>query len=330
MKRLPVITTSQVKCFQRCQRLHWYKYILGYRAVERAHPLDFGTLVHVGLENWWLTAGDLAKALEAMTAKHAGTAALNEYDLIRAGVMLEGYHARWIDEPITVLSVEHEFRVPIRLNGAEHHVELVGKFDALCVIDGRVFVPEHKSKSDKVDTVSYFEALRSDMQVSNYLIASEELGYAAGGALYDVLVKPGEPRMATPPESRKYTKEGKLYARQRDQDEAPEEYRARLLEEIAEHPEDFYQRATVVRFESEIEDARADLWHVADAIWASYSRSFHPRSPGACRDYARACEFWGPCWEGELPEESERFRKLDSPHEELSMLTETNNPKETP
>jgi PD-(D/E)XK nuclease superfamily len=321
MRRLPVVTTSQVKCFQRCQRLHWFQYILGYRPVERAHALDFGTLVHVGLEAWWASAGDLDKALRVLAEAHSKADGLSEYDLARASVMLEGYHARWAEEPITVLSVEHEFRVPIRLDGNEHHIELVGKFDAICEIGGRVYIPEHKSKSEKVDALAYFEALRSDMQVSNYLIAASELGHRPGGALYDVLVKPGEPRLATPVESRKYTKEGKLYARQRDGDEGIDEYRARLFEMLAERPEDFYQRATVVRFDEEIDAARADLWHIADAIWASYSRSFHPRSPGACRDYARPCEFAPVCWEGASLEDSTRYRKLDNPHEELSHAT---------
>jgi hypothetical protein len=321
MRRLPVITTSQVKCFQRCQRLHWFQYDLGYRAIERAHALDFGTLVHVGLETWWATAGDLSQALSSMLHAHGATESLGQYDAARAGVMLEGYHARWAEEPITVLSVEHEFRVPIRWDGREHHVDLVGKFDAICEIDGRVYIPEHKSKSEKVDAVAYFEALRSDMQVSNYLIAAAELGHAPGGALYDVLVKPGEAKLATPVENRKYTKEGKLYARQRDADENVDEYRARLFEDIAERPEDFYQRATVVRFDHEIEAARADLWHLADAIWASYSRSFHPRSPGACRDYSRPCDFAPVCWEGASLEDSTRYRKLNNPHEELSHAT---------
>lgn len=318
IRRLPVITTSQVKCFQRCQRLHELKYILGYKPIQRAHALDFGTLVHKGLETWWATAGQLALASAAMAAEHAGSETLSGYDLIRADVMLAGYHARWIDESITVLSVEHEFRVPIWHDGREHHVELVGKFDALCEIDGRAYVPEHKTRSDKVDSTSYFEALRSDMQVSNYLIAAEALGYEPGGALYDVLVKPGEPKLATPEESRKYTKAGVLYAKQRDRDEEPEEYRARLLEDIAEHPEEYYQRATVVRFDTELDAARADLWALADAIWASYSRAFHPRSPGACRDFARPCEFAPVCWEGASLKDSEKYEQLENPHQEIS------------
>src|SRR6185312_4055469 len=254
MKRLPVITTSQVKCFQRCRRLHFFKYILGYRATERAHALDFGTLVHKGLEIYWSTGGDIDAAIAAMTAEHANSELMNGYDLIRAEVMMQGYHARWGSEPITVVAVEHEFRVPIRHDGNEHHVELVGKFDALCEIDGRVYVPEHKTKSDKVDSVSYFEALRADMQVSNYLIAAEELGHRAGGALYDVLVKPDVHKLATPVEARKYRKgDGGLYANQRAEDEPPEEYRSRLFEDLAGHPDDYFQRATVVRFDTEID-----------------------------------------------------------------------------
>lgn len=318
MRHLPIITTSEAKCFQQCQRKHHIRYTLGYKPIERAQPLEFGTLTHAGLEAWWATAGDMATVADALSTTHAASK-LDALDLVRADVMLSGYHARWIDEPITVLSVEHEFRLPIHHpDGRAHHMDLVGKFDALCTIDGRAYVPEHKTKSAKVDSDGYFEQLRADMQVSNYLIAATELGYEPGGALYDVLVKPDDPKRATPEESRKYTKEGKLYAKQRDRDESAEEYRERLTADICAAPNEFYQRATVVRTDAELDNARRDLWELAEAVYQAPSRAYHPRSPDACRSFGRACSYWGACWGGESLEDSGRYVKLSNVYEEIS------------
>lgn len=320
-RHLPIVTTSEIKTFQRCQRLHHYKYTLAYKPVERPHPLEFGTLVHAGLEAWWATAGDLEKVFEALKTEHEKSD-LDSLDLVRADVMMCGYHARWLDEPITVLAVEHEFKVPIRHpDGRTHHVELVGKFDALCEIDGLVFVPEHKTKSQAVETSGYFEQLRADLQVSNYLIAATEMGHSPGGALYDVLVKPDEPKRATPVESRRYRKDGGLYAAQRDRDESATEYRERLLEEMTTKPTEYYQRAPVVRTNTELDEARLDLWETASAVYSAPSESHHPRSPDACRAYGRACSFWGVCWGGESLEDSGKYVKLSNPYQEISDAT---------
>lgn len=315
MKHLPIITTSEIQCFQRCQRLHEYKYVLGYRSPEKPQALGFGTVVHAGLEGWWATGGRHDQASRMMGLAHQESG-LGKYDWIRADVMLTGYHHRWLDEPITVLGVEQEFCVPIRHPmGAVHAIKLAGKWDAICLIDERVYFPEHKTKSEKIDTDGYFAALRGNLQVSNYLIAATELGYEPGGALYDVLVKPPEAKLATPEENRRYTKAGALYANQRAEDEDPEAYRERLVALISAAPDDYYQRATVLRLEHELTAARLDLWHLAEAIGAH--RQHSPRNPEACRGFGRVCEFFEVCFGG-ANLESSGFVKLENPHQELS------------
>jgi hypothetical protein len=299
--------------------MHHYKYVLGYRPLERPHALDFGTLVHVGLETWWATAGDIALAGAALAAKHS-EGQLDEYDLIRADVMLAGYHARWLDEPITVLGVEQEFSVPIRHPaGGTHQLRLAGKWDAICEVDGRVYFPEHKTKSEKVDSSQYFALLRGNLQVSNYLLAALESGHAPGGALYDVLVKLPEALRATPAEDRKYRKDGGLYARQRETDEDPNSYRDRLTDLVCASPDDYYQRAVVKRLEHELDDARLDLWHLADAVLRT--GPYAPRNPEACRGFGRLCEYFEVCFGGASLEDSTMYEHVDNPHQELSHAT---------
>lgn len=311
-----IVTTSEIRCFNRCQRLHYYKYVLGYRPTQREHALEFGSLVHTGLETWWATAGDLGRASQAMAKSHANSM-LDGYDLVRADVMLAGYHARWVDEPIEVVAVEHEFCVPIQHpDGRQHLAVLGGKVDAVCRSKGSVYVPEHKTAS--AYDVGYMEQLRGDDQISNYLIALEHEGYAPGGALYDVLVKLPEHYRATPEENRRYRKDGALYAKQRAEDESPDEYRERLLSLIEQDPDAYYHRAIVGRTTEDLDEARLDMWHLANAIIHARTADYHPRSPKACRMYGRTCAFFEVCFGGAPLEDSTRFTKLDNTHQELS------------
>ena len=50
---LKLLTNSRVKSFRRCQRHHYYSYVLGAKPVETAAPLEFGTTGHLGLEWFW-------------------------------------------------------------------------------------------------------------------------------------------------------------------------------------------------------------------------------------------------------------------------------------
>jgi hypothetical protein len=49
-----LITTSRMKAFNACRRLHHYAYILGYRPLVDRESAEFGSIFHKGLEAWWL------------------------------------------------------------------------------------------------------------------------------------------------------------------------------------------------------------------------------------------------------------------------------------
>ncbi len=73
--RLPLLTNSELSAYRACTRLHHYRYDLGVRALEDAENARFGTLVHRGLEGWWLgrkaglnERGCIDVALERMLA----------------------------------------------------------------------------------------------------------------------------------------------------------------------------------------------------------------------------------------------------------------------
>lgn len=50
-----ILTHSRLKCFQTCRRKHYYRYKLGIQRVnhQTSEALQFGTIMHKGLEAWW-------------------------------------------------------------------------------------------------------------------------------------------------------------------------------------------------------------------------------------------------------------------------------------
>lgn len=335
---LPIITNSEQKTFRRCAREHHYGYELGIRPIDEAEALRFGSLVHVGLEAWWRAlyalqqadaAGDseahLPTPLEAAIDAMAPEAA-DEYDMARAGVMMQGYDARWSDDEYEVLEIEVEFRAPLlnpATNAASRTFELAGKLDAIVRRrrDGMILIVEHKTSSEDIGVGSqYWARLQIDSQISIYFAGARSLGYDPGGCLYDVLAKPGlKPLRATPEESRKYTKRGDLYANQRAEDETPNEYRERLVAKVIEDPDRFYQRGEVVRLESEEREAAFDVWQTARSMREAQLARRYPRNPESCVRYGRVCSYFGVCTGVSSLEDAGRFERVENVHQELSV-----------
>jgi hypothetical protein len=340
---LPILSASRLKDARACQRLHHYRYGLGYRPAEDATTLRFGTLIHAGLEAWWrATDGALEAALDAM----AGEA--DPFERAKAEALLVGYDARWGDERsrYEVVSVETEFRAPLvnpETGRPSQTWQLGGKIDALAheVGTGRRCVVEHKTASEDIGVgTDYWRRLRMDGQVSTYYAGAAALGFPADFCLYDVLKKPAQRPNAIPvldedgvkivvdqTGQRVSTKDGKKWRQTADsaegfilqtRPETPEEFRARLLEVIAADPNGFYSRGEVVRLDGEVAEAVFDIWQIGQQLREADRLHRYPRNPGACLQYGRTCAFIGVCSGEASLDDPSLFKKLDTPHPELA------------
>ena len=276
--RLPLLTASSAKTFRRCAREYRNRYELGrVRRKTTAGPQSFGTLVHAGLEAWWRAIGDFTLPVvfdEAIFAMRAAAAQSEQetpaVDLIRAEELLRGYHARWAEKSqldYEVLSVEQTFIAPLvnpDTNAPSRTFQRAGKLDVIVRerLTERVLVIEHKTSSEPLDVGSdYWRQLILDSQVSTYLEGGAALGVQPAACLYDVLGKPAlRPATATPIESRKFKKDGTLYANQRLEDEPLESFRDRFRTHVFENLERYFKRAEVVRLEDEVAEAMFDDW----------------------------------------------------------------------
>lgn len=324
-----LLTSSRLRCFRECARKHELMYVQGWRAARESEALRFGTLIHRGLEAYWqaMTA-DISDPGAAALAVIEAVAA-DPFERVRAEEMLRSYARMWLDtdsEDYEVLGVEQEFRAPL-LNpetwAASKTWTLAGKIDAIVRrrSDGRVLVIEHKTAGEDVsgDESAYWARLAIDPQCSVYVVGAEALGHKVDEILYDVLMKPRQrPKLATPVDERKFTKDGRLYATQREFDEMPDEYRVRVREALDERPDLGCVRKPVPRAESQIKDFLADAWMQAGMMRDCARLGRAPRNADACHRFG-VCPMWTICSTGANPAEMPtEYVKVENVHQELT------------
>ena len=137
---MELLTISRSKSARRCWRHHYNAYELGRVPIKTGEALFFGTLFHVGLEQWWLCWQDTAwrnspqgvtpdwpqgvgqnwslkMAITAMQAKFAASddADASPFDLVKAEELMRGYHFRWVPAmaDIEIIAVESQFEMPL-------------------------------------------------------------------------------------------------------------------------------------------------------------------------------------------------------------------------
>lgn len=324
-----LITNSRTSAFLTCQRLHQIQYVQGYRALG-SEEMEFGSLMHAGLEAWWLAykngSNALSDALTAMEGYAQKCEVLDESGFVKARVMMLAYDVRWSDEmaDFEVLAVEKEFQTPLPTpKGKEAKgLKIAGKIDVLVrrISTNQVLMVEHKtSGADLSPGSTYWQRLRTNSQISMYHEGAKALGYTLDGCLYDVIVRPGQKMLkATPEESRKYVaKTGALYANQRAEDETLEDFEKRVTEVVAEDPNRYFARADIVRFESELIESRLDVYFVGVQIRDQIRTGVAPRNTNACQRFGHDCDFLPVCGGFGTLDDETRYKKLNVVHPEL-------------
>ena len=330
-----LLTNSGMTCAKACLKRYFFTYVLGLRPVRESGALGFGRNFHGGAEAFSNTAeGDFDGAvLEAIQVATAGYDVVPEWvtDLLdwtvqRATLerLLHAYFLRYRDDGLKVISVERQFELPL-VNpdtGAESKTfRLAGKIDRIVQLpDGRLAVLETKTTSSSLDDGSdYWARLRLDSQISLYVYAARQLGFDVATVLYDVVRKPeiGVLR-ATPAEKRKFTKEGRLYANQRDKDETPAEFAERLSADIASRPDFYFARREIPRLDSDLAEAQAERWQQAQLLRDCQRLKRWFRNTGACLHPYR-CPYTEICFTGAKPEQSLPlgFVRIENVHPEL-------------
>lgn len=333
-----VLTHSRMQCAKTCPRRHYFQYELGVRRDTTSTPLRIGSAFHLGRD---LRAKGHTRE-EAIDIAIAGYEVLPKWatddDLVRewmyeretVACLLNGYFWWWEEgghEPdITIIELvesEKAFELPIRnpeTGAASTMFRVAGKRDAIAKFaDGRIKVLETKTTGDDVTPGSdYWLRLRLDQQISLYMLSAQEDGIDVESVVYDVVKKPTiKPYKATAAESKKYTKDGKLYANMRENAESPAEWRERLTSDIQERPQYYFARREIPRLPSDLDTFRLELWQQAASIREARKSGRWFRNTGACISPYR-CDYLDICHnEIDVTEPPPGFVRVLNIHPEL-------------
>ncbi len=345
-----LLTNSRLKTARACARLHQFMYLLGYRPTEDRAELAFGDLLHKALEAWWLAVKAAlpvddwyANAITALRAVEG----VDPFDLVKAEVLMAGYHARWAADALLyeVLGVEQRFEFALinpETGGRSPLWRVGGKLDVRLKkkSDGTTGFMEHKSSGEDVSQGgAYWQVLMMDSQISIYFDGASSLGDDAQWCEYDVIGKPGQrPSQVAKVDEHgnpivldahgervkaqggKWRKTGDSaqgYVLQK-RDETPEEYRVRLLEALIKEPDRYFVRGTVVRFEAELAEARHEIWQQAASLRESINADRFVRNNDNCRRGHQLCPFFGVCTGTASLDNPQMFTRTNDVHPELA------------
>jgi hypothetical protein len=294
MKEL--LTHSRQDAFKTCRKRHYFAYEKGLRRIDDAKALRMGGAFHAGIEQ--LGKGEsLEAACEAVRQKHGYCPALfDSYEwAIEQETVLRlvcAYQWKWESQNLEYAAVELQFELPLvnpETKKATPNFNLAGKIDAIVRLeDGRLAVKESKLLGDDISADSdLWRRLRIDHQISLYMLAARQLGYAVDAVLYDVARKPtiaptavavldelGAKIVLNERGARVKTERGQ-WRQTGDKDKGyvlqtrqmtVDEWGDKLTADICERPEFYFSRVEVARLDQDLEAYRAELWDIQQTI----------------------------------------------------------------
>ena len=290
------LTTTRLASLRRCPRQHYYRYELGLSRTREKDALRLGSAFHVGMEakNGGLDAERAVAHATVGYDERPAWADPWEWEIERETVrhLLTGYFWRYGLDDLKVLAAEQTFEMPL-VHPVTGEVSadfvLAGKIDAIVQLpDGRLAVLEYKTAGEDISSDSdYWLRLRCDPQISQYVLAARALGFDVATVLYDVTRKPtikpvqvpildeaGEKIVLDAQGSRVLTAAGKLRKTGdsakgfvlQSRPESPAEYGERLLADIGDRPDFYFQRREVPRLEDDLAEFRVELWQQAEQL----------------------------------------------------------------
>jgi hypothetical protein len=309
------LTSTRLAALRKCPRLHYYRYELGLSRIRSATALRFGAAFHAGLEARNRGAAS-DRVLQCVLAGYDvvpqwadPTEWAVERETLKA--LLLGHIWRYGQDNIVIVAVEMSFEIALvnpDSGATSRKFTLAGKIDVIVKLaDGRLAVLEYKTAGEDIGPdAEYWLRLRCDGQISQYVLAARATGYDVATVLYDVTRKPT------------------IRLRQ---NETPEVYGQRLLADIGDRPDYYFQRREVPRLEDELAEYQAELWQQAQHLLELRRRAAGLEDPAKAhfRNVGKMtcgqCEFANLCLNGVSVDPASPppgYQVLEDVHPELS------------
>lgn len=180
------VTQSMLNNFLVCRERFRIRYVLGLQPQDTFnHRLEYGSMWHACEESLAAGETDPWAKLDMLTVQLCQRYPLQKSDIIHwyniCKIQFPVYRQYWakhkdVKDRIPLLQ-EHTFDVPYELPSSRV-VRLRGKWDAIDLINGKVWLQENKTKGD-IDPVLMQRQLLFDLQTGFYLNALSEFDVAA-------------------------------------------------------------------------------------------------------------------------------------------------------
>ena len=333
---LTVLTYSAMNVFRNCPRKFWLRYMKWLRRMNSAEALRLGSIIHTALEIWYRcnsdvsSTGRLFEVLDYIDSqfphRHGDGHQKHLWHVARA--MIEGYVARYPEEPFEVVEVEKEFTGEIRNPDTGRPSQtfiIAGKADGIVRLNGELYLLEHKTASSL--TGDYLDKLWTDTQIALYCHYLRELGYPIIGVIYNVLLKSRLKQRSGETEQEFEARRTALAAKnksgrstaKRQEPESDEAFRARLAEWYA-RPEAFH-RERIYLSEERMALLTEEVWEVTQQYLDAKRRGKWLLNTSNCFAFQRPCEYLPLCQSGFSENVRDNLFEVVAPHEELAGLT---------
>ena len=189
------ISYSEIRTFERCKRLHWYTYELGWAPKREEAPLAAGRIMHALLAryyhprgvSWYDECGELRSlALDGAAFDEERDAIRADFDLyFRVMERYQDHYPAEAWEPVYFEDaplVEREIMVPLPSGTSlKIRVDLVARD----LDSGLIWVWDHKTKKEFDRDME--ARLDFDPQLSIYTVGLRALGINVAGGLHNYL-----------------------------------------------------------------------------------------------------------------------------------------------
>jgi len=278
------ITASSITKFLTCQRAYYYRYELGLVPVQTSEALSFGRAFHASME-----AKNNGQSKDE--AIRIGLTTLPDDEIQQATLigLVTGYYHRY---PENDYPTQPETRFEYRIKG-------VNMFRAAGVIDGLArkndsewILKEYKTTGSSIAPDSdYWDRLRHNIQLMNYLNALRKYKYNVTEINYDVTRKP-----AIRPKT----------------NETAQQYADRLTADTIERPDFYYARRSVTILDDDVSSFEYDLYEICQQVRFLRSRSkdkiYVPELPwirNVSQTACQSCEYKSFCLAGGVARRNE-------------------------
>ena len=295
------VTASSITKFLTCQRAYYYRYELGLVPVQTSEALSFGRAFHACME-----AKNNGQSKDA--AIRIGLTTLPDDEIQQATLigLVTGYYHRY---PENDYPTQPETRFVQKITW-------VNGFRSAGVIDGLArkneydwILKEYKTTGSSIAPDSdYWDRLRWNIQLMNYLDALKNTGYHVAEINYDVTRKP-----AIRPKT----------------NETAQQYAERLTADTMERPDFYFARRSVTVLDDDLEEFIQMRYEICQQIRfhrkrGKISRPELPWVRNCNQATCQSCEYKSFCLMGSVasPSEIPTGFEIGEKNPELNLKTQ--------